>query len=66
MPDADWPMATTTQVSTCPNGCAIVMFLDEAGEPIAEGHLRPDMVERFIADLRRATAEGEAMRRPMV
>jgi hypothetical protein len=63
--DGDWPMAATTQVFTCPRGCAVVMFLDQAGEPIAEGHLRPEMVERFITDLRQASADGVAMQRPL-
>jgi hypothetical protein len=42
-----------------------VILSDENEVPIVEAHISPAGLELFIADLRRAAAEGAAMQRPV-
>ena len=50
--------------ASCPDGCIVLRLCDERDRmPIAEGHLAPDRLEDFIAELRRVAAEQAARQR---
>lgn len=59
-------VAHATRIRICPNGCPVIEMVDEDFMPIAEAHINREGLEDLIADLRRAAAEGDAMRRPPV